>query len=148
MNSDAGRDGAVKMNIGIDLDQAIHALADALDLVGVDEMLHGKRVGLMAQQCGRGLGLGEPELEDLFHIGLLHDCAVSSTTMHRRLINELDWEGAEFHCHRGNELLGEFPPLAHLAPIIEHHHSHWDLLRQQDLPEYYPASAGQPDLSA
>lgn len=26
------------MNIGIDLDQAIHALADALDLVGVDEM--------------------------------------------------------------------------------------------------------------
>ncbi len=123
------------MNIGIDLDQAIHALADALDLVGVDEMLHGKRVGLMAQQCGRGLGLGEPELEDLFHIGLLHDCAVSSTTMHRRLINELDWEGVEFHCLRGNELLGEFPPLAHLAPIIKHHHSHWDLLRQQDLPE-------------
>lgn len=69
------------MNIGIDLDQAIHALADASDLVGVDEMLHGKRVGLMAQQC-RGLSLGEPELENLFHIGLLHDCAGIVTTMY------------------------------------------------------------------
>ncbi|CDH44116.1 HD-GYP domain-containing protein [Candidatus Contendibacter odensensis] len=123
------------MSISIDLGQAIHALADALDLVGVDEVLHGKRAGLMALQCGRGLHLNDPELEDLFHVGLLHDCAVSSTTVHRRLVNELDWEGAEFHCVRGAEMLGQFPPLAHLAPVIRYHHTHWSVLRTLELPK-------------
>ncbi len=123
------------MSISVDLGQAIHALADALDLVGVDEVLHGKRTGLLALQCGRGLGLGEPELEDLFCAGLLHDCAVSSTVVHRRLINELDWESAEFHCIRGGEMLGQFAPLAHLAPFIRHHHTHWDVLLTLEIPE-------------
>lgn len=123
------------MGISINLSQAIHALADAIDLVGVDEVLHGKRTGLMALQCGRGLGLSGAELEDLFHVGLLHDCAVSSTAMHRRLVNELDWEGAELHCIRGSEMIGKFSPLAHLAPIIRYHHTHWNILRALDLPK-------------
>ena len=123
------------MSVTVNLGQAIHALSDALDLVGVDEVFHGKRVGFMALQCGRALGLGEPELDDLFHAGLLHDCAVSSTTLHRRLINELDWEGADFHCVRGGELLASFAPLAHLAPVIRHHHTHWEAFSALELPE-------------
>lgn len=123
------------MNIAIDLGQAIHALSDALDLVGVDEVCHGKRVGCMALQCGRGLGLSDPELEDLFHAGLLHDCGVSSTRMHRCIINELNWAGSEFHCIKGSELLSQFPPLAHLAPIVRYHHTGWDLLRTANLPK-------------
>jgi putative nucleotidyltransferase with HDIG domain len=123
------------MSITIDLGQAIHALSDALDLVGVDEVCHGKRVGCMALHCGRSLGLSESELEDLFHAGLLHDCGVSSTHMHHCLVNELDWEGSEFHCIRGSELLSQFPPLAHLAPIVRYHHTHWDVLRAAKLPE-------------
>ena len=123
------------MSITIDLGQAIHALSDALDLVGVDEVCHGKRVGYMALQCGRSLGLGNPELEDLFHAGLLHDCGVSSTHMHRCLVNELDWEGSEFHCIKGSELLNQFPPLAHLAPVVRYHHTHWEALRAAKLPE-------------
>lgn len=123
------------MSITIDLGQAIHALSDALDLVGVDEVCHGKRVGYMALQCGRSLGLSNPELEDLFHAGLLHDCGVSSTHMHRCLVNELDWEGSEFHCIKGSELLNQFPPLAHLAPIVRYHHTHWEALRAAKLPE-------------
>ena len=122
------------MSVTIDLGQAIHALSDALDLVGVDEVFHGKRVAVMAWQCGRGLGLSEPETEDLFHAGLLHDCGVSSTYVHRCLINELDWEGADFHCTKGGELLGQFPPLAHLAPIVHYHHTHWDALQALELP--------------
>lgn len=123
------------MNVSIDLGQAIHALSDALDLVGVDEVFHGKRVGFMASQCGRALGTGEPEQEDLFHAGLLHDCGVSSTQMHRCLVNELDWESTEFHCIRGGELLGQFPPLAHLAPVVRYHHTHWEALQALDLPQ-------------
>ena len=123
------------MSVTINLGQAIHALSDTLDLVGVDEVFHGKRVGFMALQCGRALGLDEPVLEDLFHAGLLHDCAVSSTILYRQLINELDWEGAEVHCVRGGELLASFTPLAHLAPVIHHHHIHWEAFSALEVPE-------------
>ncbi|MGB5065102.1 MAG: HD domain-containing phosphohydrolase [Candidatus Competibacter sp.] len=123
------------MSVTINLSQAIHALSDVLDLVGVDEVLHSKRVGFMALQCGRALGLDEPDLENLFHAGLLHDCAVSSTILHQRLINELDWEGVEYHGIRGDELLAAFAPLAHLAPLIRHHHTHWDAFPALKVPE-------------
>lgn len=123
------------MSVTINLGQAVHALSDALDLVGVDEVCHGKRVGCMALHCGRGLGLSDPELADLFHAGLLHDCGVSSTHVHHCLVSELDWENSEFHCIRGSEQLSQFSPLAHLAPIVRYHHMHWNLLRMVDLPE-------------
>ncbi len=123
------------MNITIDLGQAIYALSDALDLVGVDEVGHGKRVGYMALCCGQGLGLDEELLEDLFYTGLLHDCGVSSTQVHRHLVNDLDWEHAEDHCIRGSNLLSQFPPLAHLAPTVRWHHAHWDTLCTLGLPE-------------
>ena len=122
-------------SIAIDLGQAIHALSDALDLVGVDEVFHGKRVGFMVTQCGLALGLGAKELGDLFHAALLHDCGVSSTHVHCYLVNELDWEGSEQHCIKGSELLDQFPPLAHLAPLIRYHHSHWDALHRLDISE-------------
>ena len=123
------------MSVTINLGQAIHALSDVLDLVGVGEVFHGKRVGFMALQCGHALGLDELVLEDLFHAGLLHDCAVSSTILHRRLIDELDWEGAEAHCVQGGELLAQFAPLAHLAPLIRYHHTHWDVFPTLKIPE-------------
>ncbi|MCB1765708.1 MAG: HD domain-containing protein [Candidatus Competibacteraceae bacterium] len=123
------------MSVTINLGQAIHALSDTLDLVGVDEVFHSKRVGFMAMQCGHALGLGEPELESLLHAGLLHDCAVSSTTLRRRMINELDWEGAEYHGVQGEELLAPFAPLAHLAPLIRYHHTHWDAFPALKVPE-------------
>lgn len=123
------------MNIQIDLRQVVFALSDALDLVGVDDFHHGKRVGLMAVECGRTMSLGTPVLDTLFDAGLLHDCGVSSTRVHRHLVSELDWDGAQEHCDLGHELLASFPPLAPLAPLILYHHTHWDALSKLDLPE-------------
>ena len=122
------------MNITIDLGQAIHALSDALDLVGVDQVLHGKRVGFMAMRCAEALALEGRELDDVFHAGLLHNCALSSAAAHPQMVNELDWEGSEQHCIQGGELLAGFPPLAHLAPIIRYHHTHWDELSTLGVP--------------
>lgn len=67
------------MTLNVDLRQVIHALADALDLVGVDDVAHGKRVGVMAAECGRVEGLGADEVAFLFELGMLHDIGVSST---------------------------------------------------------------------
>jgi len=122
-------------HIKVDLHQAVCALAEALSLVGIDEHQHGERVAYMALECARRLHWEQPALDDLFHAGLLHDCGVSSSRVHRRLISEMDWEGAELHCVLGEYYLSNFPPLAHLAPMIRFHHTHWETLKTLELPQ-------------
>jgi putative nucleotidyltransferase with HDIG domain len=110
----------------VDLREAICCLTEALNLVGVDERQHGERVACMATATGRQLGWNGETLSDLFHAALLHDCGVSSTRVHTKLVTELDWAGSERHCRIGAAYLESFRPLAHLAPLIRWHHSHWD----------------------
>ena len=80
-----------------DLRHVIYALSDALDLVGIDDAAHGKRVGIMAAECALRMGLGESETTFLFDLGLLHDIGVSSTRIHQHLIGEFDWAGSQDH---------------------------------------------------
>lgn len=119
----------------VDLHQAVCALAEALSLVGIDEHQHGERVAYMAVECANRLHWEPEAVDDLFHAGLLHDCGVSSSHVHRRLISEMDWDGAELHCVLGEYYLSNFPPLAHLAPTVRFHHTHWEALKAMDLPE-------------
>jgi HD-GYP domain-containing protein (c-di-GMP phosphodiesterase class II) len=128
----------------VDLREAVRCLTEALNLVGVDERQHGERVACMAVETARTLGWREPKLIDLFHAALLHDCGVSSTRVHTRLVSELDWEGSERHCLVGAAYLRAFRPLAHLAPVIRWHHSHWDALSSQ--PGVDPGSAAMSNL--
>ncbi len=119
--------------ITIDLRQAIYALTDALDLVGVDEVGHGKRVGFMAAECSLALPLSEESRSKLFHAALLHDCGVSSTRVHQHLVDEMEWDQADIHCRVGHDLLLGFQALAPLAPVIRYHHTRWVELEQQGL---------------
>ncbi|NTV96289.1 MAG: HD domain-containing protein [Thiobacillus sp.] len=112
----------------VDLREAICCLTEALNLVGVDERQHGERVACMATETARVLGWDAARLSDLFHASLLHDCGVSSTRVHTKLVSELDWAGSERHCKIGAAYLRSFRPLAHLAPVIRWHHTHWDAL--------------------
>ncbi|MGE5470270.1 MAG: HD domain-containing phosphohydrolase [Bacteroidota bacterium] len=121
-------------DLAIDLRQLVMTIAHAVDLVGVDDVLHGRRVGMLARELAIQLGCSDAEQVLLYDAGLLHDCGVSSTRIHRRLLVDLEWDGAEAHCISGYELLADFPPLAHLAGIIRYHHSRWDWLEQQALP--------------
>lgn len=105
--------------------QMVLTLSRAVDLVGVTDVFHGRRVGIMAAECAKSLGWNTATQHLLFDAGLLHDCGVSSTREHHIIINELDWEGANLHCEVGYELLRNFAPLAHLAPLIRYHHTHW-----------------------
>ena len=113
---------------GFDLRQAVFALSDALDLVGVDDVAHGKRVGIMAMFCAGMLGWSEDEQSRMFDMGLLHDIGVSSTQTHQHLLQEFDWPESQTHADLGCELLSQFAPLAHLAQPIRYHHTRWDQL--------------------
>ncbi len=113
------------MQVNVDLRQAIYALSDALDLVGMNDFYHGKRVGLMAVEMARGMGLDAAAQDELFDTGLLHDCGVSSTSVHQNLVEQMDWSGSQGHCEEGCRLLSGFSHLAHLAPAVLYHHTHW-----------------------
>ncbi len=120
------------MEVNVDLRQAVYALSDALDLVGVNDFYHGKRVGLMAVEMARGMGLDAAYQDELFDTGLLHDCGVSSTAIHQNLVEQMDWSGSQGHCEWGYGLLSRFSHLAHLAPTVLYHHTHWnDLARKR-----------------
>ena len=73
------------MGLKVDLHQVVYVLSDALDLVGVDDVAHGKRVAYMAVRCAEALGLPRNARDDLLYAGLFHDCGVSSTREHHDL---------------------------------------------------------------
>ena len=131
------------MHLQVDLRHVTYALADALDLVGIDDVGHGKRVGIMAAECARAAGLPGSEATTLFDLGLLHDVGVSSSRVHTSLVSAFEWDGADLHCRIGSERLETFPPLAGMAPAIRHHHTRWEVLK--DL-EVSPADARRANL--
>ena len=120
--------GKVPAKIHVDLRQVIYALSDALDLVGVDDVAHGKRVGIMAAATGHQLGMHRKQTTALFDLGMLHDIGVSSTQVHHHLVAEFDWESSQGHCDVGYLLLRDFAPLAALAEPVLYHHTRWDRL--------------------
>ncbi len=119
----------------LDLEQFIFALSDTVDLVGVDEILHSKRVGYMAWKCSKTLGFDTNRQDKLLHLGLLHDCGVSSTKERRNLVNELDWDDSYIHCRIGAGRMEHFDPLKPFAQTILHHHTPWKTLKDQDVAE-------------
>ena len=131
-------------SLTVDLRYVIYALSDALDLVGIDDVGHGKRVGTMAAACGQAMGLDRNATLFLFDLGVLHDIGVSSTNTHNHLVNEFDWKGSELHCKVGHRLLKNFAPLAPMALPIRYHHTRWDEL--QKLPELDPKVAEHANL--
>lgn len=117
-----------------DLRYVIYALSDALDLVGIDDLAHGKRVGIMAAECAKALDIDAASVAALFDLGLLHDIGVSSTATHGHLVAEFDWKNSQVHCEVGYGLLRDFAPLAWMAQPIRYHHTHWANLLAQGIP--------------
>ncbi|MFH1216691.1 MAG: HD domain-containing phosphohydrolase [Pseudomonadota bacterium] len=122
----------------VSLREVVWAMSDMLDLVGVDDFYHGKRVAYMAIECMRlhnARSGEESPLVTTYDAALLHDCGVSSTLIHKKIITELDWDQSHIHCERGHALLAKHPLLSHLAPVILNHHTHWQELRDKPLPD-------------
>jgi len=123
----------------VDLRQVIYSLSDALDLVGIDDVAHGKRVGIMAAACGKTLGFNDEKTTFLFELGMLHDIGVSSTQVHHHLLDEFEWRGSQEHCEIGFDLLRGFAPLSAMAEPVLFHHTRWSLL--SEIPEMDPETA-------
>ncbi|MGB8054386.1 MAG: HD domain-containing phosphohydrolase, partial [Azonexus sp.] len=98
---------------------------DALDLVGVNDFQHGKRVAMIARETAALIGLPEPRLDNLVFACLLHDLGVSSTAEHQRLAFNVDCADRDVHCLRAYHLLQPFAHLSRVANAIRYHHTAW-----------------------
>lgn len=116
----------------LNLHDLVCSLTSSLDLVGVNDTHHGKRVALMAADVARELHWNESRQLDLLYAGMLHDCGVSTTDEHAKLVSVLDWENSQAHCIRGHRYLQECPPLAKYANWILYHHTHWEDIQAFD----------------
>lgn len=123
------------MTTEINLRQIVFSLSRALDLVGIDDMHHGKRVAFMASSCAQYLNMSHDENDKLIQAAMLHDCGVSNTKTHTKLVSELDWGDSQSHCQVGEKFLSACAPLSYLAPVIAFHHTHWDELKDYETPE-------------
>ena len=114
------------MTYKLNLKEVTYALSEALDLVGIDDKMHGKRVAYMAAEMAKELAWSKQKIDDMIYIGMLHDCGVSSTDVHNHLVTELDWDNSQVHCLRGEQLLLKTSIYTHYATIVRYHHTHWD----------------------
>lgn len=120
-------------SLSIDLNQLVLALEETIDLVGINDRHHGKRVAYIALQIAHQLGFADEHQTLLFRLGMLHDCGVSSDEVHSTLVNIFDWEEAHAHCEQGFALLCNLEPLVECALPIRYHHCHWPELLALDL---------------
>ncbi len=120
-------------NFKINLHEAIYSLSDALDLVGVTHIHHGKRVAYIAAECAKHAGWPTRRLDDLFQAAILHDCGVSKTLIHARLA-QFEWENEAEHCLDGAALMQSCALLQPLSDLVRYHHTHWDRSEALDLP--------------
>ena len=120
-------------NFNINLHDAIYSLSDALDLVGVTHIHHGKHVAYIAAECSKKIGWQGQRMDDLFQAAILHDCGVSKTEVHNRLA-QFEWENDGEHCKAGAALLNTCPLMSNLAPVVLYHHTHWSKLKDLDIP--------------
>lgn len=117
---------ALESQMEIDIGRAIHTVTKALDYVGIDDKSYGRRVGLICHRISHFLGWDRDRRHYILLAGMLHDCGVSSTGTHQKLIEELEWSGAEDHCLRGEEFLNSFGPFSDFALPIRYHHTRWE----------------------
>ncbi|QYJ79709.1 HD-GYP domain-containing protein [Shewanella acanthi] len=125
-----------QFRITIDVRHAILAVATVLDFVGVDDLHHGHRVAYMAYECANVLNWSEDKKQFVYFAGLIHDCGVSSTNEHLRLLKLMQPEDISFHCVRGFEGLIKCPILDRFSLAILYHHTPWQELIELDIPEF------------
>lgn len=119
----------------LNLRQVSYALSEALDMVGIDDLYHGKRVAYMSSEVCKKLNFSQEKIDKIINIGMLHDCGVSNTDTHMNLVTQLDWINSNDHCVRGAQLLKKVHFYEEYADVILYHHTHWSVLEKLDIDE-------------
>ncbi len=125
-----------KMN----LRETIYYLSDSLNLVGNNQIDHGKRVAYIASELAKALDWELSHIDELFMVAILHDCGISKTSVYERMAT-LEAKNAGDHCAKGADMIKASPTLRKLSDCILHHHVDWNELKGIDLSDQTKLSA-------
>jgi diguanylate cyclase (GGDEF)-like protein len=112
------------------LTQIIEALALAIEAKDRVSARHLKRMRVMARGLGLRLGLNEEELALLDLSTLLHDVgklAVPEWILSKPgCLTEEEFQKMTAHAETGGKILDAVPYARNVAPLVRHHHEHFD----------------------
>ncbi len=112
------------------LTEILEALALAIEAKDRVSAHHLSRMRALASGLGRRLGLSAEELEALDLATLLHDIgklAVPEWILSKPgSLTEEEFQKMTLHSDTASRILGTVPFARHVAPIVKHHHEHFD----------------------
>jgi len=108
----------------------VNLALEMLDIKSPRISEHARRTAKYSTELGKALNFDEPELEQLFLAGVLHEVAhirfpahlMSRTT----LLRDGEFKLMQENFREGVKLLAEVPDLEEVATVIDFHHDHWD----------------------
>ncbi len=111
-------------------DSAVYALTSAIDAKDPYTCGHSDRVARVAVRLAKQMGCGADELNALYLGGLLHDIGkigIDDAVLRKpdKLTDE-EYDQIKLHPTLGEQILQGVPQLAHVLPIVRHHHETWD----------------------
>src|SRR5262249_19139361 len=104
----------------------------ALALEAKDEWTHdhSRRVAELAAALGRQMGMDERACLDLHLAGMLHDLGklgVREAILHKPdNLTQAELRHVMQHPELGARILSPVRELAHIVPLVRHHHERWD----------------------
>jgi len=111
-------------------DLTLSALMSALDARDRETEGHSWRVGQVACQLGKEMGLDPNQLKTLERGALLHDIGkigVSDSILHKPgPLNPDEWESMKKHPDIGARIAREVPFLGDAVEVIQYHHERWN----------------------
>jgi HD-GYP domain-containing protein (c-di-GMP phosphodiesterase class II) len=113
-----------------ELDQALEAVADFVDLKSPHTLGHSRRVADLAAAGSLGAGLPSDEARAVRRAALLHDIGrlgVPNTIWDKPgPLTQPEWERVRLHPYLSERMISYSPTLAPLAPIAGAHHERLD----------------------
>lgn len=108
----------------------IEGLARALEAKDPYTAGHSDRVASYARLIARQMTLGEPEIERVYHGGLMHDIGkigINVSILNKpQKLTEAEYEMFKSHTTKGKRIVEPIKFLNHLIPFIYSHHEAWD----------------------
>lgn len=108
----------------------LHSLTSAVDAKDAYTCGHSERVALLSRHLAQQLNLSDPEVEQIYMAGLLHDLGkigVPETVLQKtgRLTPE-EFEQMKKHPQIGARILADVKQVRPLIPGVLHHHERYD----------------------
>lgn len=118
-----------KKNMEI-IKESMLTFANFIDAKDPNTKGHSVRVAHYSQLVARKLGLSEEECQDVYYIGLLHDCGKISIPqeilMKPSRLEEDEYTIMKSHAQKGYEMLTEFRSIANIGEGAYSHHERYD----------------------